>query len=136
MAIGDSTWSIQTGGGQVRATSQQISRAVVHLGVTPLGAVNTVIPIGSDTASILAAVDYCPLASVAAFTGRKGLTKYVVPINPSAAGAVSASATQTGTGTGTVTPSMAPHKQITVLCVLGGILGTSTVKFSLDGGLT
>lgn len=136
MALGDSTWSIQTGSGQVKATSQQIARAVVHLGVTPLGAVNTVIPVSNDSGSILAALDYCALAEVVAFTGRAGLVKYVVPVNPSQVGGVSASVTQVGSGTGTATPTVAPHKTITIKCVTGGAIATATFQFSLDGGTT
>src|SRR5205823_9927279 len=81
MSAGESTWSVQTGGGQVRATSQQIARSVVHLGVSPLGTPNAVYPISNDQAAILALLDYCPLAEVARFTGRDGLSKYAVVIN-------------------------------------------------------
>jgi hypothetical protein len=134
MAVGDSTWSLQTGGGQVRATSQQIARAVVHLGVSPLLPPNTMAQI-SDPSSVLGLLDYCPLAEVCAFTARKGLIKYTMAINPSVAGGFSA-VTQTGSGAGTVTPTAAPHKTITVLCVTGGALNTAAFKFSLDGGVT
>lgn len=136
MAVGDSTWSVQPGGGQVRATSQQIARAVVHLGVSPLAPAGTLLQLGSDSASILAALDYGPLAEVCAFTGRTGLVKYAMILAASVAGGLSAAVTQTGTGTGTVTPSLAPHKQILIKCVTGGTLGTAAFQFSLDGGVT
>lgn len=135
MSAGDSTWSVQAGGGQVRATSQQVSRTVVHLGVTPLGTPNTVYQVSNDANSLLALFDYSPLAEVCAFTGRQGLTKYAVPLNPSVVGGVG-SVTQTGTGTGTVVPSCAPHKTITAKCVTGGALGTAVFQFSIDGGIT
>lgn len=134
MSVGDSTWTVQPGGGQVRATSQQIARAVVHLGVSPLAPVNTLLQIGSSSA-ILGLLDYCPLAEVCAFTSRSGLVKYAMVINSSVAGGLSA-VTQTGTGTGTVAASAAPHKQILVKCVTGGALGTAAFQISLDGGVT
>jgi hypothetical protein len=132
--VGDSTWTIQTGGGQVRATPQQIARAVVHLGVSPLATPNQLIQIG-DSSTVLGLLDYCPLAEVCAFTARSGLIKYAMAINPSQPGGVSAVA-QTGSGTGTVAVSVAPHKQILVKCVTGGALGTAAFQFSTDGGVT
>jgi len=136
MAIGDSTWSIQTGGGSVRATSSQLARAVVHLGMSPLLTPNTLLQVSSDTGSLLAALDYCPLSDLASFTGRGGLIKYVMALNPSTAGALAAATTQTGSGAGTVTYACAPHKLVTVKCVTGGAIGTAAFQFSLDGGTT
>lgn len=134
MALGNSTWSVRSGGGQVRASSQQLTRAVVHLDVSPFGTPNTVIPIG-DPSSIPALLDTGRLAEVCAFTSQKGQAKYAVVVNPSQAGAVG-TVTQLGTGTGTVTPSAAPHKPILVRCIAGGALGTASFQFSLDGGVT
>jgi hypothetical protein len=136
MAIGDSTWQISAGGGSIRATSAQLARAVVHFGFSPLLPPNTLLQVGSDTNSLLAALDYSPLAELAAFTGRSGLVKYVVALNPSTMGGLAANTTLNGTGSGTVTFAAAPHRGITVLCVLGGPLGTAQFKFSLDGGNT
>jgi hypothetical protein len=136
MAVGDSTWSIQTGGGSTRATSAQLARAVVHLGMSPLLTPNTLLQVGNDTGSLLAALDYCPLSELAAFTGRNALIKYVMALNPTNAGALASATAQTGTGTGTCVFASAPHKLITVKCILGGVIGTATFAFSLDGGVT
>ena len=88
MSVGSSKWTITAGGGQVRATSQQIARAVVHLGISPLLTPNVLTPVSSDTGSILSKMDYCSLAEACAFTGRSGLIKYAVALNPSTAGAL------------------------------------------------
>lgn len=134
MTLGNSTWSIRAGGGSVRPTSQQLARAVVHLDVSPLAVANVLVPIG-DASAIAGLLDTGRLAEVCAFTARKGQSKYAMGVLASIPGALSA-VTKVGTGVGTITPSSAPHKAITVYCTLGGIIGTSRVKFSLDGGVT
>jgi hypothetical protein len=136
MSVGDSTWTINAGGGSIRATSAQLARAVVHLGFSPLLTPNTLLQVSSDTGSLLSALDYCSLAELAAFTGRSGLVKYVMALNPSTPGVISQDVTQTGTGTGTVVPACAPHKTVTIKCVTGGALGTAQFQSSLDGGTT
>jgi hypothetical protein len=134
MSLGNSTFSIQTGGGQVRASSQSQARAIVHLACSPKGTPNTLIPIG-DAAGIPALLDTGEAAEVAAFTAKRGQPQYVVVVNPTTPGAVSA-VTQVGSGTGTCVVTVAPHRTITILCTLGGVIGVSKVKFSLDGGVT
>ena len=134
MSQGQSVWSVTSGGGQIRATSQQIARSVVHLDVSPLGTPNTLIPIG-DPSGIKALLDSGRLAEVCAFTARQGQSKYAMPVNPSVAGALGP-VVQSGAGVGVVTPSFVPHKGIQLLCTIGGILGTSFVRASLDGGVT
>lgn len=134
MSLGNSTFSIVPGGGQQRASLQQLTKAVVHLDVSPKGTTNTLIPIG-DKAGIPTLLDTGRLAEVAAFCARSGTPQYVMPVNPSTAGAVS-TVTQAGSGSGTVAVTVAPHRPITVLCVGGGTVGVATVKFSLDGGVT
>ncbi len=134
MSLGESTFAVRSGGGQQRASAAAISRAVVGLGCSPLGTVNSLVQVG-DPSSIPGLLDSGELAEWAAFTARAGQTRYCVPINPSAVGYVGTS-TQVGAGTGTIVASIAPHKPIQVLCILGGALATMTVRFSLDGGTT
>lgn len=134
MSLGESLWSIQAGGGQSKISAQQLARAVVHIGCSPLAAENTLIPIG-DPSSIPTLLDSGELAEICALTARKGQALYAICPTISIDGVVGA-VTQTGTGTATVTPSIGPHKAITVKCIDGGTLGTATFKFSLDGGTT
>lgn len=134
MALGNSSWSIKAGGGQIRASSQQLARTVVHIDASPLAAANTLIPIG-DPSSVPTLLDTGRLAEICSFTSQKGQAKYAACPTLSVAGSVG-SVTHVGTDAGTITPTVAPHKPITVLCTLGGIIGTSQVRFSLDGGVT
>lgn len=133
MSLGQSNWSVKAGGGQIRASSQQLARAAVHLDVSPLGTANTLIPIG-DPSSIQSLLDG-RLAELCAFTAQKGQSKYAMPVNPSVAG-VLGPVVQNGFGVGTIVAAMAPYKAITTLCILGGAVGVATFRFSLDGGVT
>jgi hypothetical protein len=134
MSLGNSTWQVQANGGQVRATSAQLAKTIVHLEMSPLAAVNTLLSIG-DPSSIPAKLDAGGLAELCAFTARGGQPQYAMALNPSTAGKAG-TVTLTGTGLATITPGTAPHKPILVQCVLGGALATMTVRFSLDGGVT
>lgn len=134
MSLGNSAWSIQTNGGQVRATPAQLARTIVHLDVSPVATVNTLIAIG-DPSSIPSKLGTGRLAEVCAFTARSGQPQYAMAVNPSVTGKAS-SVTQVGTSLATVTVATAPHKSITIKCITGGSLGTMTVQFSLDGGTT
>jgi hypothetical protein len=136
MSLGSSRWSITAGGGQIRASSQQLARTVVHLDVSPFGAVNTLIPIGDPSSIPVLLGGVGRLAEICSFTARQGQAKYAIPVNPSVAGGFSSAVALAGSGLATVVPSAAPHKPITILCVLGGVVGTATVRFSLDGGVT
>lgn len=134
MSLGESIWSVQAGGGQVRASAQQLARSVVHVGCSPLAVENTIISIG-DPSAIPTLLDSGELAEICALTARKGQAKYAICPTMSVVGAVG-TVTQTGTGTATLTPTIGPHKAITVKCITSGALGTAAFKFSLDGGTT
>lgn len=134
MALGTSTWSIRSGGGKIRASSQQLARAIVHIDVSPLAAEATIIPIG-DASSIPSLLDTGRLAEVCAFTAKQGQSQYAIALKPSVVGAIG-SVVQTGSGSGTITPTAAPHKSITIKCTTGGAIATMKVQFSLDGGVT
>lgn len=134
MSLGNSNWAIQTNGGQVRATSASLARTVVHLDVSPVATPNTLIPIG-DPSSIPAKLGTGRLAEVCAFTARGGQPQFAMAVNPSVAGKAGP-AVLTGASLATITPGTAPHKPILTRCFLGGALGTMSVQFSLDGGVT
>ncbi len=74
MSLGNSSWSIKAGGGQIRASSQQLARAVVHLDVSPLGTPNTLIPIG-DPSAIPTLLDSGRLAEVCAVTAQEAQSR-------------------------------------------------------------
>jgi len=134
MSLGNSTWKVSTGGGSVRASSQAQARAVVHFDVSPLAAPNVLLPIG-DVSAIPTQLGVGRGGEVCAFTSQKGQSKYFMSITPSLAGALSA-VVQTGVGVGVIAAAPAPHKAITILCTLGGVVGTAKVQFSVDGGVT
>ena len=134
MSLGNSTFSVQTGGGKVRASAQKQARAIVHLDVSPKGTVNTLIPIG-DKSSVAGLLDAGRGAEVAAFCARSGQPQYFMPVNPSVDGAASA-VTHDGSGSGAVAVSFGPHRAILVKCTVGGAIATMKVRFSLDGGVT
>lgn len=134
MALGKSRWSIRSGGGQLRASPQQLARTVVHLDVSPRGTPNTLIPIG-DPSGIPALLDTGRLAEVCAFTSYQGQAKYAVPVTPSQAGAIAAFG-HSGSGAGTLAGSCAPHRAILLKCIAGGALGSCSFQTSTDGGTT
>lgn len=135
MALGGSTMRIQTGGGRSGESAAKAVRNLVLLAVSPAGEVN-VLYRPSSLAGIAAAFDTGPLAEGRAKAFRDGHTAYGVPVLPSTDGDIGTVDTSKVTGAGTITPSVAPHKPITVLCTVGGTLGTMKVRFSLDGGVT
>jgi hypothetical protein len=134
MALGNSTWTIQDNGGQVRTSGPQLARTIVHFAMSPAVTPNTVISVG-DPSSIPARLDVGSLAEVCAFTARGGQPQYAIALNPSTAGKASA-VTLTGTGLATITPGLAPHKPILVKCAVGGTIAVMALQFSLDGGAT
>lgn len=135
MSLGESRATIVPGGGAQLPSAAQIARAVVQIGVSPLGTVNVLKKIGGLSA-IPTQLDTGPLAEAQSIRARTGQTGYCMPVNPSVAGKASA-VVQTGNiGAGTVAVTIAPHKQITIKCITGGTLGTATFQFSLDGGTT
>ena len=135
MAQGDISNTIQSGG-QLPPNGSQQARTIIGMGCCTLGTPGTLYNLGSSPA-IVSSLDTGALADYCAKILQHGAgAVYALPVTPSAVGGISAAVTQVGSGTGTVVPSIAPHKQITVLCTLGGVLGTMKVQFSLDGGVT
>jgi len=112
------------------------------LGASPLGLINTLIPVTNPTDGQVALGKGGPLMEAAALAlavgGQSGTRPggiYCVPVNPTSYGAPSAVA-HTGPGTGTMTVAAKPSAPILVKFVLGGATGVATVLFSIDGGLT
>lgn len=132
MSLGESRMSVTAAGGQQKISAAKLARTIVHMGVSPGGTPNAVYRF-SDQSSLLAALDFGPLAEDVAKCLRPGQTSYVVPLTPSSAGGVSAAVTQTGTGSGTVTPTVAPHKVVDLIIAAGGVLGVGTYKYRVGG---
>lgn len=135
MSLGESSWSVQPGGGRQNVSPSVLAHLVAIFNVCTKGTPNTVIPI-ADASSISSLVDTGPAAEEAALLLNAGAPAvYVVPVTPSTVGAIGDTALA-GTGTATITAAAAPHKAIKVLCTVGGTLTTAKFKFSLDGGTT
>lgn len=115
--------------GQLPAT---IANAIVHAGVCALGVPGQMYGIGNSTAA-LSTLGPGPLTESVADTTAVAGPCFAAPINPSVAGSIPAM-THLGTGAGTVTPTLAPAQQILAKIVTGGVLGTMTVAFSVNGG--
>lgn len=137
MALGDSTWNVVAGGGQQKTNSASLARSLVQLGVCtgpgPTSIVNTLLQPG-DLNGLIAACGRGPLVEAAALRLRLGLPCYVMPVNASTAGGVSASVSQTGSGSGAIAVTVAPDVSIGVLCSTSGALGTAAFQFSVNGG--
>ncbi len=134
MSIGNARFSAQDGGGQVAISPANLSKAVVHIGGSPLLPENTLVKIG-DPAAITSILDLGELAEIVDFTSRSGQDKWAICPTLSIPGAVG-SVTHLGPGVGTMTVALAPHKPILFLCTVGGALGTAKFRVSLDGGVT
>src|SRR5262245_6936781 len=106
--------------GQLGAVPASIPNALVHLGVSPSGTVNTVYGLG-DVSTAVTTLGYGPLTEAVGDTLSVAGPCFAVPVNPSVAGSVG-STTHTGTGAGTVTASLAPAQQIKAKIVTGGAL--------------
>jgi hypothetical protein len=112
------------------------------LGPSPLGLLNSIIPVTDPTAGQAALGKGGPLMEASALAlavGGQAAVRpggiYCVPVNPSTYGSATA-VTHTGPGTGTLTVAVKPSAQILVKVVTGGALATATVVFSIDGGKT
>lgn len=132
MSLGESRMSIRSGGGQSRVSADKRARSIIFMDVSPGGTPATVYRFGDQT-SLLATLDVGPLSELVAKCLRSGLTAYVVPVTPSAAGGLSTPVVQTGTGAGTIAPTVAPHKVVDIQIVAGGVLGTGTYKWRVGG---
>jgi hypothetical protein len=114
----------------------------VKLGASPLGDLNTIIPVTNPTDGQVQLGKGGPLMEATAFAlsvGGQGPVRpggvYCVPVNPSTYGSASA-VTKVGTGAGTVTVTTKPSAQVLIKCIAGGSSTTSTWQTSVDGGVT
>jgi hypothetical protein len=112
------------------------------IGPSPLGLVNSIIPVTDPTAGQVQLGKGGPLmeacATALAIGGQSPVRPggiYAVPVNPSTYGTASA-VTHTGPGTGTVAVAAKPSAQILIKIVTGGAAGVATAVFSVDGGVT
>src|SRR6267378_1477691 len=114
----------------------------VKLGASPLGDLNTIIPVTNPTDGQVQLGKGGPLIEATALAlavGGQGSVRpggvYCVPVNPSTYGTPSA-VTKVGTGAGTVTVATKPSAQVLIKCIAGGSSTTSTWQTSVDGGVT
>src|SRR5438132_4143527 len=114
----------------------------VKLGASPLGDLNTIIPVTNPTDGQVQLGKGGPLIEATALAlavGGQGSVRpggvYCVPVNPTTYGTPSA-VTHTGPGTGTVVITTKPSAQVLIKCIAGGTSTTSTWQTSVDGGTT
>lgn len=132
MALGNSTFTAAASGGLQQANASQLSRWIAQLGICTAGIPGTLLNPG-DVNSLRALVGYGDLAEAGAFRMQGGQPCYLLPINPSIAGALGAVASA-GSGNATVAASGAPHVPLTMKIILGGALGTMTYQLNVNGG--
>src|SRR5437660_1319816 len=111
MALGDSSFNIVAGGGQARANASQLARWVVQLGVCTGSApggpgVPNALQQAGDQASLLSLGGLGPLVEACAMRLRGGQPCFFMPLNPSAAGGVSAAVTSVGSSNATMAVSL------------------------------
>lgn len=134
MSAGGSPFNVVAGGGNQRANASQLARWIAQLGVCTNGLPNVLYNPGSDVTSLRTQIGAGELAEAGGFRQRGGQPCYLMPINPSAFGGVSAAVAQTGSLAATMALTLAPHVPITVLCSTAGTLGTAQFQFSVNGG--
>lgn len=132
MSSGNSNWNAIAGGGQQSANASQLSRWIAQLGVCT-GAPAAALINPGDVSSLRALAGQGPLAEAGAFRMQGGQPCYLMPLNPSLAGAIGA-VSIAGSSNATVAVSAAPHVPIALKCVLGGALGTAQFQVSVNGG--
>lgn len=102
------------------------------IGVSLKGTPLTPVTVATLTA-LSSALEGGPLCDAAAqVIGVAGTPVICVPCPIVTAGSVGAW-TQTGSGAGAVSSTVAPHKEIRVLCSTAGTLGTAAFQFSVGG---
>jgi hypothetical protein len=131
MSLGNSNFSAFGTGGAQSADASQLARWIVQLGICTATA-NQLINAG-DPSSLRLLAGAGPLVEAGAFRQRGGQPCYLMPINPSIAGALG-SVGLAGSGNATIAASAAPHVPITGKCIAGGAIGTATFQFSVNGG--
>jgi hypothetical protein len=114
----------------------------VKLGASPLGDVNTIIPVTNPTDGQVQLGKASTLMDSTAFAlavGGQGSVRpggvYAVVVNPTTYGSAGG-VTHTGPGTGTMTVAVKPSAQVLIKCIAGGTSTTSTWQTSVDGGQT
>lgn len=131
MSLSDVTPTIKDGG--LGVASQGGGQIVAALGCCVKGTNNVVQGVGS-IAAVRSLIGVGPLAEACALKIAAGCKEVrFARANPSTYGTASG-VTHTGPGVGTVTPAPAPHAPILGKITTGGILGTSQIAFSVDGG--
>jgi len=136
MALGTSTFALQSGGGSAAPGAQSLSRQVVLLGVSPGGTVNTLYKPQSDKAILdtFKAGSLCD-ALLELLDAEGAPPPMAMPMNPANVGGKSA-VSHTGPGTGTIAVTLAPHIPFIAKVVTAGIIGTAALRLSYDGGTT
>ena len=137
MGLGGISTTITTGGKGAAQSPGNAVRQLVVVGVSSL-ATPTVTLRPQSTPALKSGAGAGQMVEAAAkiMSVPGAPPPLLLPVTASATGAAPASLTQTGTGVGTITPTIAPHLPITILCSTGGSIGTAYVQFSLDGGAT
>lgn len=128
MALAKVTMTTRSGGRQTRPNGARVAKSICALVVSPKGTPNTVLRIDSPT-SISKQLDMGKGADIAALCGAS----FVVVLNPSTTGALSAAVTKTGDGTATIVPSLAPHRLIEIKITVAGALGTMKYRYRVGG---
>jgi hypothetical protein len=131
MALGNSNWSAQGGGGNQQANASQVARVPVQFGVALNAIPNTLLQPG-DINGIRSLVGG-PLGEMMAFRQVPGQPCLGLAFNASNDGAVSA-VSSSGSGNAVVSVAGAPHVPVTAKITTGGALGVMAVAFSVNGG--
>lgn len=134
MAIPDVSLTLRDGA--LGIVPSNVNGLQVKLGVSPLGAVNSILA-ANDLATLQSLLGKGgPMTEAAALAlAVAGGPIYCVPVNPSTYGTAS-SVTKSGTGAGSVTLGLANPQQVLLKIVTGGAVATATFQTSLDGGAT
>lgn len=110
-----------------------VAGASLKIGVCSKGIPNTVAGY-SDITALKRDLGQGPLVeAIAQVLNVAGGPVYACPVSPSVVGTAGAT-THEGTGTGTVAGSLGPDRVVVAKVMTGGVLGTATVSFAVDGG--
>lgn len=131
MSIPDVTVTVKDGGlGSLPANT---SKNFLKIGVCSGGLVGSMYSF-SDISTMVATLGQGPLVEASAVhLAVAGGPVFCWVINPSTAGTASA-VTKNGSGAATLTVAQFPASVILAKIVLGGVLGTMTAQFSVNGG--
>jgi hypothetical protein len=131
MAIPEVTLTIEDGA--LGTLPPNVAGASVKVGICSKGTPNVLTGF-SDIRTMQDALGEGPLVeAIAQVLAVAGGPVYACPATPTVAGAAG-SVTHGGTGVGTVAVAIAPDRTILAKITTGGVLATSQVAFSVDGG--